>query len=351
MTTQVHFKYIKILLGLYLTISAFASCTFDYFEDETNFRLYVPQVKEGTINNFYVSFHSKEGGHMLTRQLIAPFDENEFVKEGILRFKIPYGEYSVSCFADYTPNAITEGRVFHESYKGMDLLPGESDMYVSRSTNPRVFLSSAMVYPLGHPRSKDVQKVDIDEKQQYKGAVQAIFKELPALVQRIDILYKGLATKVNLDGLMSRFSDSDRILASFEVASYRKPNGDVELPADILSPSVGIRFGNMPPLSSTDTPINVLGFEREQGEYESLELEVRFYGSDSSQMLGTSYFTKDDLYRLPVDKKPVDENGLPIEDLVLRPQKMIIFTFKNFLVVGITIQGWGDIIQGPITPM
>ena len=38
------------LLGLCLVIFAAVSCTYDYFEDENNFKIYIPQLQDGTID-------------------------------------------------------------------------------------------------------------------------------------------------------------------------------------------------------------------------------------------------------------------------------------------------------------
>lgn len=348
MTTHNIVKYGRWLLGLYLMIFTMTiiSCTYDYFEDENNFRLYVPQIESGEIMNFYVALHDASGRHVLTREISAPFDKDELMKQGILRFKLPYGEnYKISCFADYAIDAATPGKPYTESCLKKTLVDG-ANIYASRTTNPRSFLSTATVYPIGHPDAAIAKVVNIDQNQCYKGKVIVNFKELPAFVSRVDIYYKGLATKFNFDGTFDRFTPNDQILVSFNTADYAA--GNIVSFADIINPSAGVSpFGAMGPLQPRTTRTSSVPTG------EPLELEMRLFDAAGTNV-GTIPFTDDDFQRLKADdptNAPTDADGNPVDHLVLEPQNSIIFTFKGFTIISIEIKGWGDIIGGGSTPM
>lgn len=337
MTTHNTVKYGIWLLGLYLMIFAMTmtSCTYDYFEDENNFRLYVPQIERGEIENFHIAFHDASGRHVLTREINAPFNKDELMKQGILRFKLPCGEnYTISCFANYDIQASTPGQHYTDSYLKKTLIDG-TNVYYSRTTNPRSFLSTATVYPIGHPEASIARVVNIDEKQCYKGKVTVNFKDLPAIVARVDIYYKGLATKYIFNGTFDRFSPNDRILASFNTADYTSEN--IVSFTDIINPSVGVgQFGAMEPLQPfipTKAPYVPSG--------EPVELEMRLFDAMGSDA-GSFSFTTDDFQRLKAEdpsKVPTAADGSELDHLVLEPQKTIIFTFKGFLVVSVEIKG------------
>lgn len=337
----------KVLSGLCLMIFASGGCTYDYFVDENNFTLYVPQIEEGTIQNFYVAFHSSDGKHTITREVSAPFDQNDKMKQGLLRFKLPVGPtYTVSCFAQYTPASVTVGNAYDESAKlkeldlsGGNYYAGSGNVYISRSTRPRSLFLAATPFPVGHPDSKIALEADIDETREFKGRVILTFEDLPSSVTRIDTYYSGLSTKHQFDGTFRNSTDSDRIRGSYTIASGTVSGNTVSF-SDILHPSVGTRFGAesrgpSTPLPSTPTP---------------LELELHLYDARGNNV-GIIPFTEDDFNALPDNKKPQDENGNPVTSLVLETQKTIRFHFKGFTVIGIELLGWGDIIVGPTTDM
>lgn len=226
------------------------------------------------------------------------------------------------------------------------LTQGASNVYESRTTNPRSFLSTAKVYPIGHPEALTPNVINIDKNQCYKGKVTVNFTKLPAFVSRVDIYYKGLATKYNFDGTFNQFSQKDKIKASFNVADVT--SGDVTSFSDILTPSAGIEpFGVMPPLlpmpksKTSSSP-----------DGEPIELEIHLFNA-SGNNAGIIHFTHEDFKRLQAEdptKVPTAADGSPLDHLVLESQKTISFHFEGFFIVGIKLVGWGDIIDGPTTP-
>ena len=347
-------RYVTGFLGLCLTVFTVWSCTKDYFVDENNFLLYVPQIEDGSIQNFYVALHAEDGSHTITRELTAPFDKDEKMTQGILRFKVLGGRnYSISCFANYAPGSIAVGNHYEETYKTKELDQSRTDphaadgnVYYSRTTSPRSLFTSAMAYPVGHPDSQIPYEIDIDETRLFKGNIVLSFIDLPSQISRIDTYYSGLSTAYHIDGTFRYYTDDDRIRGSYSTAGNL--SGNTVTVSDRINPSAGTEFGRV-----ADAPHRSRAATR--GGVRSdvvlpLEMEIYLYDNDGNS-LGMIPFTQADFDSLANDKKPVDENGDPVTTLELWSQETIKFTFKGFTLIGIELVGWGDIIDGPTTPM
>lgn len=344
MTLHTHVKKIVRLAGFALLGFTLFSCTYDYFEDETNFLVYVPQIKEGTIKNYYIAFHDESGNHILTRTVTLPLDlsdtRNDVVKEGILKFKMNPGNYRITSFADYTPDRLTTGEAFDNSFKGeIKCDPAafhphdevlENDYEIS-STNPRFLMTRATVYPIGHPQGKDPVLIDMNDSTFFKGRVDIDFKGLPSQVATIVVGYRGVGTMLYFSSFVGRYADLDRVLASYPASGG---GGTISLSGNLLYPSAGCKT-NTKSVPAAEQP---------------LELDVYLYGSNGS-MIGIFSFTDEDFRALADSKKPKDGNGNPVTSLVLYPRQTIKFTFQEFMVVSIDLQGWEDTTEGGLTPM
>lgn len=117
MTIHTIYRYWRRVLGLCLIAFALIGCTYDYFLDENNFRIYIPQLQTGEIENLTIAIHDSLGKHIVTRNFESPFDNDDLMKKGILRFKLPYGDnFKISCFANYAPDALEIGHPYADSY-------------------------------------------------------------------------------------------------------------------------------------------------------------------------------------------------------------------------------------------
>jgi hypothetical protein len=342
-------KNLKKLSGLLCLMMIFTltSCTYDYFRDENNFRLFVPQIVDGSesIERFYVAFHTEDGRHAITREITFPFDDDDLMKEGILRFKLPPDQnYHMTCFADYTPGAITVGELFEESNKAKILDTSEDNLY-SRSENvyqshtshPRSLFTTVTAFPIGHPDSQIPDTADMDPGKQYKGEIILSFIGLPSMITRVDAYYSGLASAYHFDGTFRRYTDGDRIRGSYDLGARSGVASDAET-RDPINPSAGtdfVRSTRAATLSPNPVP---------------LELEVHLFDA-SGNRIGVLPFTQADFDRLAPEKKPVGSDGNPVGTLVLGPQETIKFTFKDFTIINIELVGWGDVIPGGTTPM
>lgn len=332
----------KRLLGLCLMIFGAVSCTYDYFEDETNFRLHVPQIENNEISRFCVVFHDANGKHIRTRLVEAPFDRDDLTKQGILRFKLFPGEYHITCFAEYAEGSISEGESFVNSYKKALLRnpgTGSDNVYTPYNSNTRaLFLEAVTAFPAGHPSTQIPVEANIDENHCFKGQVTSNFIDLPDIIKRIDISATGLSTKFKFDGLFDHFTASDRLAVSLNTAQMSPGTPANSLSnTDYLIPSVGINFKNYldgVPYSSAL----------------SMDLQVDFYDANNV-LMGSASVSDADLATLENDKRPTDGNGNLVSNLILEPQKRLIFTFKGFTLFQVQLAGWGDIVPGQTTPM
>lgn len=327
-------KFIPVLAGVCAMFLATDSCTYDYFEDETNFRLYVPQIKNGEITDFYVSFHRLDGSdaekHILTRKVSAPFTK-ALREDGILRFKLPAGEYEISTFADYASGSLTEGEPLSGSYKGVALLDPENNIYAMNATRPRaLFIRNQQIWPLDHPKTGEIVTADIDESCMFKGEIVCRFIGLPERsFTSMNITYAGFSTRYDFDGVFRRFSDDDIHLHQDDLVGVA--GGNLEI-SNLIYPSAGESH-------------HARDASRSEGG-EQFELRIEFY--DGENAMGIASFTPADFEALDPSERPVDAEGNPLTELVLKPRDKITIIFKGFVFAGVDLVPWDDPNQGGI---
>lgn len=314
------------LLGLCLVILAVVSCTYDYFEDENNFKIYIPQLKDGTIDNVLVSIHDASGTHRYTRFIKGPFDPNTIGRDGILRFKLPWGEgYKVSAFANVDEASCDMGKSHQDSHVSEPLL-GNAGTVHTPGPNFRVVLQDGITsYPLGHPESNKLDTVNLAKDSVYKASVLCEFRELPAAVARIDIQYKSVGTHMGFDGSYRR-PTGGYVQSSYEVSS---PGAVFTTGPDHVFPSAGTHYA-----------------EPDRNTREPMDLVVRFYDANGGLMGEFSGFDPDS----PPTVTDPNGNAVPW-NFHLDPRHQVKFVFKGFFVFGVELVGWGDIEQGEVTPM
>lgn len=335
-----------------LLLYSLASCTYDYFVDENNCWISVPQIQNGSIRDFYIAFHDELGGHMRSSHIYAPFDKNELMQDGTLRFKLKVGETRATCFAQIGGMPVSEGLPYAESYLSAPPVKGSEHSFMplpagvgpdtqakngtSPNTDPdqpRYLKSQIKIYPIGHPQAKEVHTVDIDEKLTYNGRIVNVFKNISNVgITRIEVRYTGLATRLFFDGRFDNFTPLDIIQASYDLSASGQSGTDYNF-GESYFPSSGYDV-NTPEAPETGlTPLRV---------------DTYFYQGDN--VIG--WFSFDSDHPDAGIKPPVDENGAPITGPVyLKPGTQLKFTYEGFTIVSINLSEWGDIGPGDITPM
>lgn len=354
-----------LLQGLFLVIFAVNSCTYDYFVDETNFRLYVPQIHAAlydqgaidsdvapidgeeveSIERFYVAFHRMgDGAHLLTREVTAPFEPSDYIDPGVLRFKLPPGQYRITCWADYTPGMLTEGKDLSSSHKATWLYDADRFMYNPSTSQPRVlFLDDVTVYPLGSPETLNPVTANMDQKCEFKSTVACRFEGLNDLgiyFSRIETTYIGSATKLCFDGIFAKFNDGDVIYD--EILTPNLTTDDRFSYSRTMFPSAGMEF-----IPQDEAEVYY------DGTGDEIEVNIKLY-DHTGALSGSLTVNSEELTRLldegaiNNDDLPEDENGNKITDLVLYPRKTITFVFRGLVFVGVELTPWGEIEDGEV---
>ena len=344
-------KYTRMTAGLLLLYSL-ASCTYDYFEDENNLWIYVPQVKEGTIRDFYIAFHDEAGSHMRSSHIYAPFDKNELMLDGTLRFKLKPGEASVTCFAQIGDMPVSEGKPYTDSYLSAKPVEGAEHTFSPIPTGtdtqpkgtsagkptapglPRFLKTRLSLYPIGHPEAKNKHTIDISEENTYNGKITNEFKDFAGMgVTRIEIHYTGLATRLCFDGHFDNFTPQDKMQVSYDLHVAGQAGPDYNFSENYF-PSSGYD------IDAPDAPETTL-----------IPLKVVTYFYDGNNIIGRFSFDSGSLNDGSLNP-PVDENGDKIDGpLFLKPGTQLTFTYKGFTLVAIKLSDWGDIGSGGTTDM
>lgn len=92
------------LLAVLPALLYFSSCTYDYFEDETNYIVYVPKADENKRTDTYnikdLSIFIYNDELYKERYSYTPFTENPRSKLGNFNFRLYPGTYNVYCFSN-----------------------------------------------------------------------------------------------------------------------------------------------------------------------------------------------------------------------------------------------------------
>ena len=345
-------KYTRLAAGLLLLYSL-ASCTYDYFVDENNCWISVPQIQNSSIQDFYIAFHDELGGHMRSSHIYAPFDKNGLMQDGSLRFKLKIGETRVTCFAQTGSMPVSEGLPYAESYLSAQPVKGTEHTFspfpagagpdtqgksaASANTapdQPRFLKSRLTIYPIGHPDAKKVHTIDINEKQTYNGEIVNVFKDIAGLrITRIEVRCSGLATRLSFDGRFSSFTPQDIVQASYDLPASGQSGADYKF-GESYFPSSGYD------VNTPDAPDDM---------FTPLKVDTYFY--KGNEVIGWFSFDSGHPNGGGIDP-PVDENGNPITGPVyLKPGTRLTFTYEGFTIVSIKLSEWGNIDPGGTTPM
>lgn len=76
------------------------SCTHDYFEDQTNYQLFVPEVLDKSVSDCRVLVYDQSGALAGERYAGAPFDDDTRIASGLFAFRLPPGRYTVYCYVN-----------------------------------------------------------------------------------------------------------------------------------------------------------------------------------------------------------------------------------------------------------
>lgn len=321
--------YLGLLAGCALAVTA-ASCTYDYFEDENNFYLYVPQIEARTIENFYVAFHdASSGAHLQTRMVRREeFDADTLITRGLLRFKFPAGAaLTMTCFADLSPeDVVSSGETYADSHVSLPAHDQLQNCYLPTG-DFRALTDEVSVLPIGHPDAQKPHTADMHEDLVHKACINVHFKNLPAQVATVEVSYTGLGHCLHFDGLTMAHSEACRIVSRYQIAEAER-EGELLKFHDMHYASQGSDIFASATVSKAAAANDIL-----------LGATLHFLDASGASM-GTSVVTDADFERLNPDY-----------DHHLSPRESITLLFDQFVLIGLELTEWGDIIEGEPTPM
>lgn len=115
-------KNIKYCLSSILAlVCILQSCTYDYFEDESNYVIYVPKADENVRTDIYkvddvdLLIYSNESLQR-QRHSVSPFDENARSRVGNFNFKLFPGQHYAYCFSNSSSVDFADTQSFKTSH-------------------------------------------------------------------------------------------------------------------------------------------------------------------------------------------------------------------------------------------
>lgn len=298
----------RLLIVLFTSVAAilsFTSCTYDYFEDETNYLVFVPEVLNKTVSDCRVMVYDDAGTLVSSRYASSPWDSDPRMAIGQFCFRLPPGEYKVYCytntdsllFVDSQSLETSAFRLKESAWKGAGYAQ-PSDLFYQK-------LAPAIVHA-GYFYTDTVQA------ERYTGRITVRFKDFPGDVSRIDrvqLQAEGAPTmqKLKNDTLTTRLAATDVMYHLDKLPEQQTP-GILEVDHRYL-PSI-------------------------DGEY--LRLVFTFLDAGGAV-----------INRLPVE---VVERATGVPLRLLHGQRLII-NIKSYTVVDMSVVGWDEDIESGNTDM
>lgn len=260
-------------------LASLPSCTYDYFEDETNYVVYAPKAHSELITDDYriedihIYIYNSETLHK-HKKAAFPFQESARMKQGNFNFRVFPGSYSVFCFANTDGMNYSEMSPWQDAAFGLpELDNGEYHYPASFSSLSVELLNPDIIFP--GPVITDTAHFH----KRYSGRICVAFKELtninPLLtynnIGNIVIKATGTGTHQPMslltDSIHTRsncYTDSDQV--TMDCPLYENPIANYSLGTDgYFFPSVSdgrpitltIDFIDKNGVSIHEFPINV----------------------------------------------------------------------------------------------
>jgi hypothetical protein len=274
------------------------SCTYDYFVDETNYRVYVPGVANGTISDCFVAVYDEKGQLMRSRRTGLP-ESDPRVAMGIFSFQLPPGKYTAYCYANGEEIQIAGEKSEEHAFIAMKPLASPANAYAQPSEVNYQILETEI-----KPDYK--LKTDTAVLVRYVGRITVHFKNLPlslGQVARVQAEALGVATRQFFprDTLTTRFTASDYMFDDFEFIPFASPD---------------------------EWAVTRRYFPSIPGQ----AMRVQFHFIDAAGRVITT---------IPVDIIDT-KTGTP---LTLHRGEHLIVEVDRYLVVGISLVGWDETIK------
>lgn len=226
------------LVSLFAFIFISSSCTYDYFEDETNHVVYVPKADVNKRTEDYNVGDVKILIYNLStlqreRFSISPFEENARARVGNFNFKLFPGEHKTYCFSETSNIQFFDQDAYNTA--GFGLRPTDN----TKSTGINYQMPPVLLLDLKYPKILFPGPVVIDTayfEHKYVGRICVAMKNLTNInssllydnIKKIEVLAKNVGTKQDLSKITDsietrsgRYSVNDEILMTTKL--YKNP--------------------------------------------------------------------------------------------------------------------------------
>lgn len=300
-------RLLIVLVTCVTVLFSITSCTYDYFADETNYLVFVPEVLDNSITDCRVMVYTESGKLVRERYAAAPWGKDPREQIGLFGFRLPQGDYKVYCYTNTDSVYFSETGSLESSHFALKEKEIGSDMYIE----PSDILFHKLTPTIIHP---GILKTDTAVVKKYTGRITVRFKNFPADASRIEhvnLRAERAATVQYLkeDTLTARYSEHDMMYALGK------------LPVQQTSGVVEVDHLFLPTVDETDKWVS---------------LNYIFLDSSGEQII-----------RLPLEL--VDTNtGVPLR---LYHGKRLIIEVDSYTIIKVSIVGWNQDIQSGDTEL
>jgi hypothetical protein len=295
-------RFLVVFLSGVLFACLIVSCTYDYFVDETNYKVFVPEVAAGTVSDCYVAVYD-EAGTLVRSRRAGTSNDDPRVKAGLFSFRLPPGKYTAHCYADVKEMQLEEAASRDEAFIALKRVtpPAGYDGEHAHGL-PSEMLFRKLLPEIGN---RFEPRVDTATLERYVGKITVLFKNLPVSpeVARVQLEATGVATRqyFGRDTLSSRFTEEDYIFDEAPVS---------------------------PAIAGASWEMSGCYFPSIDGQV--MRLNLRFIDAEGKMLNNIAVEVVDPLTSLP---------------LPLLHGRRIVLEIDTYTVVGIGIAGWDEDIK------
>lgn len=201
-------------------LSAMSSCTFDYFDDETNYQVFVPGVLDNSIDNCRVMIYNDAGELVGDRYAASPWTSNPRIATGFFSFALPPGKHKVHVYTNTDSVSFVDTKSLETSAFVLNK-QGSADRYVQPSDISFQVLKPTIIHA-------GILVFDTAKVERYTGRITVRFKRFPAdvsTISKVGLVVNGAATMQYLkhDTLTTQRSVNDVMFHIDKIAEQKDP--------------------------------------------------------------------------------------------------------------------------------
>lgn len=213
---------IILLAAFIVVLLPYTACTYDYFEDETNYIVYVPEVKGKTVGDCRVMVYNK-AGELVGLKTATSSSKDPRILEGIFAFRLMPGDYKIYCYANTSD--VTFDDVQSLETASLKLSGTETEGVYRQPSDVLFDIFERKVEHQG------ILHMDTAAVKRYTGRITVRLKNFPSdlsKLSRVDLRAEGVASVQHLkkDTLTARVTTGD-VIKHTDTAESVLPQGGV----------------------------------------------------------------------------------------------------------------------------